>query len=191
VGGSVRHPDEFSRTRRIGGPFHVKLARRLRNDATTPERRLWTWLRTLRRLHGLHFRRQIPIGPYVADFGCHAAKLIIELDGPFHEPEKDRERDTWFAKAGYRTLRFSNDLAALQWDRVVAEIEHALGLGPRLDGPLARLQTDPLPRGESGGPRASGGSRVGSSLHQHEISGKPPPPTPPLKGEGSTGGAAR
>jgi very-short-patch-repair endonuclease len=152
VGGSRRHIDDRSTTPRIGGPIHVKLARRLRNDATTSERRLWTWLRTLRRLHGLHFRRQVPIGPYVADFGCHAVKLIIELDGPFHEPERDRERDAWFAKAGYRTLRFSNDIATMQWDRVAAEIEHALGIGQRLEGPLSWLQTPaPNPSPQGGG----------------------------------------
>jgi len=152
VGGSRRDTQGQPATRRFGGPAHVKLARRLRNDATTSERRLWTWLRTLRRLHGLHFRRQVPIGPFIADFGCHAAKLIVELDGPFHEPERDRARDAWFAKAGYRTLRFSNDSATLQWDRVAAEIEHALGIGPRLDGPLARLQTPtPNPSPQGGG----------------------------------------
>ncbi len=150
MGGSRSHPDAMPPTRKIGGPVHVRLARQLRSEATTPERQLWTWLRTLRRRHGLHFRRQVPIGRFVADFGCHAVRLIIELDGPFHEPERDRERDAWFARAGYRTLRFSNDLLVRQWDRVVADIEHALGIGDRLEGPLARLQTptpDPSPQG--------------------------------------------
>ena len=119
--------------RRPGGPLYPKLARQMHNEATATERRLWTWLRTLRRNHGLHFRRQIPMGRFVADFGCHSAKLIIELDGPFHEIEKDRERDAWFVKAGYRTLRFSNEAVGFQWDRVVAEIEHALGVGARLE----------------------------------------------------------
>lgn len=86
------------------------------------------------------------MGRFVADFGCHSARLIIELDGPFHEPQQDRERDAWFAKAGYRTLRFSNEVLSREWDRVIAEIEHALGVGRRLDGPLAHLQQPPTPR---------------------------------------------
>ena len=75
----------------MGGPVHAKLARRLRNEPTATERRLWAWLRTLRKTHGAHFRRQAPIGRFVADFAGHAAKLIIELDGPFHEPTADAE----------------------------------------------------------------------------------------------------
>jgi very-short-patch-repair endonuclease len=142
--------EELPRTRRIGGPVHGKLARRLRNEPTHWERRLWEWLRTLRKTHGLHFRRQDPVGRFIADFACHSAKLVIELDGPFHESEKDSDRDAWFAKAGYRTLRFPNELVIPQWDRVVAKIEHALGIGDRLDGDLAFLQTpttDPSPQG--------------------------------------------
>ena len=137
----------------IAAPLHGKLARRLRNDPTFWERRLWTWLRTLRKRHGLHFRRQVPIGRYVADFGCHGAKLIVEFDGPFHDPEKDAERDAWFAKVGYRTLRFSNDRMASEPDRVIAEIEQALGIGDRFEGPLALLQPPtpgPSPRGGGG-----------------------------------------
>jgi very-short-patch-repair endonuclease len=111
---------------------------------------LWGWLRTLRKSHDLHFRRQVPIGRFVADFGCHRARLIIELDGPFHVPERDQNRDAWFAGAGYRTIRFSNEMVVAQWDRVVADIEYALGIGDRLEGALSRLQTptpDPSPQG--------------------------------------------
>ena len=152
MGGSLRHTAELPETRRVGGPSHVAAARRLRNDAAANERRFWRWFRTFRRQYGLHVRRQAPIGPYVADFACHAAKLLIELDGPFHDPEKDRERDAWFAEAGYRTLRFSNEMLSRQWDRVCAEVEQALGLGKRLDGPLARLQTPaPNPSPQGGG----------------------------------------
>jgi very-short-patch-repair endonuclease len=152
VGGSHRNTGELPSTRKVGGPLQRNLDRRLRNESPATERRLWTWLRTLRRNHGLHFRRQLPMGRFVADFGCHSAKLIIELDGPFHEPEKDRKRDAWFATTGYRTLRFSNEAVGRQWDRVVAEIEHALGVGARLDGPLAHLQQPPAP-----GPSPQGG----------------------------------
>jgi very-short-patch-repair endonuclease len=132
--------DEMPRTRRVGGPVHAKLARRLRNEPTVTERRLWAWLRTLRKAHGLHIRRQAPIGRFVADFACHSAKLVIELDGPFHEPSADADRDAWFRTAGYRTLRFSNEEVIAHWDRVVWAIEAALGLGTRLEGPLSHIQ---------------------------------------------------
>src|SRR5260221_6197096 len=138
-GGDPR--DELPRTRRGGGPVHGGLARRLRNSQTAWERRLWTWLRTLREAHGLPFRRQVPIGRFVADFACHAAKLVIEADGPFHEATSDNERDVWFVRAGYRTLRFSNEMISQQWDRVITDIESALSIGDRLDCPLAHLQT--------------------------------------------------
>ena len=62
---------------------------------------------------GSHFRRQVPIGPYVADFACMAAFLIIEVDGSQHglEPIKvrDEERTRWFEREGYRVLRFWNN----------------------------------------------------------------------------------
>ena len=157
MGGSAGNPEGLPPTRKVGGPVHIKLARPLRNEATTPERRLWAWLRTLRHHYGLHFRRQVPVGRFIADFGCHAVKLVIELDGPFHQPQKDRDRDAWFAAAGYRTLRFSNEVVLGQWDRVASEIEHALGIGDRLDGPLARLQTPtPNPSPQGGGERGEG-----------------------------------
>jgi very-short-patch-repair endonuclease len=150
VGGSHREPRAAPRTRRIGGPVHVKLARHLRREPTAWEYRLWKWLKTLRSSYGFHFRRQVPIGSFIADFACHGVRLIIELDGPFHDPARDRERDAWFAKAGYRTIRFKNELVSQQWDRVVAEIQHELGIGDRLEGALAFLQTptpDPSPQG--------------------------------------------
>jgi very-short-patch-repair endonuclease len=90
------------------------------------------------------------MGRFVADFGCHSARLIIELDGPFHDADKDRERDAWFARAGYRTLRFANEALGREWGHVVAEIEQALGIGDGLEGPLASRQPptpDPSPHG--------------------------------------------
>jgi very-short-patch-repair endonuclease len=187
VGGSLRHTDDPSfRTRRIGGPVHTGLARRLRNEPTVWERRLWAWLRTLRRDHGLHFRREVPIGRYIADFGCHAAKLIIELDGPFHEPARDADRDAWFERAGYRTLRFANEDVTRQWDRVVAAIEHALRIGDRLEGPLASLQ--PFPSPLRGGARGGGllqPSRPPSLTPADEAASRAPHPQPlPSRGRG-------
>ena len=86
-------------------------ARRSRGAMTTTESALWTLLRD-RRLHGVKFRRQVPIGPYVADFACHALKLVIEADGGVHRlrEEADANRDAWLAEAGYTVLRFDNTM---------------------------------------------------------------------------------
>jgi very-short-patch-repair endonuclease len=62
---------------------------------------------------GTHFRRQVPIGPYVADFACMAARLIVEIDGSQHGSEagmrKDATRTRWLEQEGYRVLRFWNN----------------------------------------------------------------------------------
>jgi very-short-patch-repair endonuclease len=82
-------------------------ARRLRRNPTATERVLWEQLRR-RRLEGLKFRRQVPLGPYVLDFVCLRHRLVIEADGPFHDPARDAERDAWLMAKGFRVLRFSN-----------------------------------------------------------------------------------
>ncbi len=63
-------------------------ARELRQDANLPERILWEQLRG-RRFQGFKFRRQHPIGPYVVDFYCSAANLVLELDGETHRGKAD------------------------------------------------------------------------------------------------------
>jgi very-short-patch-repair endonuclease len=93
-------------------PTHQRdLARRLRREMTDPERLLWGQLRAHRQ-DGLAFRRQTPIGPYVVDFACHAARLVIELDGSRHswagQSRRDALRDAWLADRGYLVLRFWN-----------------------------------------------------------------------------------
>jgi very-short-patch-repair endonuclease len=62
---------------------NIRLARNLRQTMPDAERRLWAYLRG-RRLEGHKFRRQVPIGPYIADFVCESAKLIVEADGGQH-----------------------------------------------------------------------------------------------------------
>jgi very-short-patch-repair endonuclease len=84
-----------------------KLARRMRREPTATERLLWKLLRD-RRLEHLKFRRQTPIGPYIADFVCFERRLIVEADGPFHDPERDAARDAWLRGQSFRVLRFSN-----------------------------------------------------------------------------------
>lgn len=69
------------------------LARRMRHEPSTMERKLWAILRD-RRLEGLKFQRQVVIGPYVADFVCLRRRLIVEADGPFHMRSGTRSRTT-------------------------------------------------------------------------------------------------
>jgi very-short-patch-repair endonuclease len=84
-------------------------ARRLRREMTGEERILWQNLRA-NRLGGLHFRRQQIIGKYVVDFYCHAASLVVELDGGIHarQIERDAEREGDLKARGLLVLRFKN-----------------------------------------------------------------------------------
>lgn len=89
----------------------VAIARRLRKSMTPAERALWAQLRWLSP-KGSHFRRQTPVGPFVVDFACHGARLVIELDGGAHHAldveERDVERQRFIEGRGYRVLRFQN-----------------------------------------------------------------------------------
>jgi very-short-patch-repair endonuclease len=87
----------------------IKIARKLRRDSTDSERRLWAILRA-DRLNGWKFRRQHPIGRYIADFACPSVKLIIELDGSQHiaRAAQDVERTAELARLGWRVIRFWN-----------------------------------------------------------------------------------
>jgi very-short-patch-repair endonuclease len=86
-------------------------ARALRKNSTDAERALWSEVRD-HRLNGAGFRRQVPIGNYIADFVCHAAKLVIELDGGQHfsdqAEKKDAARTTVIKANGFQVIRFSN-----------------------------------------------------------------------------------
>jgi len=86
-------------------------ARALRKNSTAAERWLWSELRD-HRLNGMAFRRQVPIENYVADFVCHTAGLVIELDGGQHfsdEAEQaDARRSAAIEAKGFQVLRFNN-----------------------------------------------------------------------------------
>jgi very-short-patch-repair endonuclease len=88
-------------------------AKTLRRRLTLPEGLLWRAIKG-RKLQGLHFRRQHPIGPYVLDFYCDAAKLAVEIDGQSHDfggqPQRDERRDAWVGAKGIRTLRISAEI---------------------------------------------------------------------------------
>ena len=85
-------------------------AKELRRHATESERVLWSRLRA-RRAGGFKFRRQHPMGNFIADFACLSERLIIEVDGPGHSKRggEDAARDSWFQAQGFRVLRFSDE----------------------------------------------------------------------------------
>ncbi|MGP2491881.1 endonuclease domain-containing protein [Mesorhizobium sp. PUT5] len=84
-------------------------ARTMRKEATEAEDKLWQELRG-RRLDRIKFRRQAPIGNYIADFVCLEARLIVEIDGSQHAgSDYDRRRDMALNECGFRVLRFWND----------------------------------------------------------------------------------
>jgi very-short-patch-repair endonuclease len=89
-------------------------ARTLRQNMTQAERRVWQILRS-HRMTGYQFLRQVPIGRYIADFVCHEARLIVEIDGGQHDRSSPREaeRSGFLQNQGYRILRFwSNEVLA-------------------------------------------------------------------------------
>ena len=92
-------------------PDQTERARRLRKSDTAAEQRLWEALRG-RRLAGLKFVRQLPIGPYYADFVCRTQKLIVEVDGDTHSTDEevayDARRTAALETAGYRVIRVWN-----------------------------------------------------------------------------------
>lgn len=93
-------------------PSQRERARALRRGDTAAEQRLWESIRG-RRLHGLKFVRQLPVGPYVADFACRSHRLIVEVDGATHGTEQeirhDSERSEFLTQQGWRLLRVGND----------------------------------------------------------------------------------
>jgi very-short-patch-repair endonuclease len=102
-----------------------ELARRLRRNQTDVERRLWYALRD-RRFAGFKFRRQQPIGPFVVDFVCFEAKLVIELDGSRHGfPENttaDQARSDHLRREGFRVKRYWNVDLNENFDGVLEDI---------------------------------------------------------------------
>jgi very-short-patch-repair endonuclease len=115
-------------------------ARRMRREKGPAERKLWYRLRQLNRL-GFQFRQQSPIGPYIADFCDHTAKLIVEIDGAQHGEPKglaaDKRRTQWLESHSYRVLRFWNHEVLTNIYGVEVAIIQALGL-------LAENSTDEL-----------------------------------------------
>ena len=107
----------------------IRFARVLRKNPTDAERRLWRRLRR-KGLNGLRFRRQAPIGPYIADFYCDARSLIVEVDGGQHGASADAARDAWLAFHGYRVLRFWDNDVLSNTEAVLAAILEGTSVPP-------------------------------------------------------------
>ena len=104
-----------------------EFARELRRRSTDAERRMWFYLRD-QRFSRYKFRRQAPLGDYIADFVCYKARLIVELDGGQHAAAKayDARRDAWLRQQGFRVLRFPDNLVFKERDSVLEAIWRAL-----------------------------------------------------------------
>jgi len=104
-------------------------ARHLRRDTTDAEKRIWRHLRRFD-LDGSHFRRQVRIGPYIADFGCMAARLLIKVDGSQYGEDQKKLRDDvrtrWLEREGYRVHRFWNSDIIANMDAVMEAIYAAI-----------------------------------------------------------------
>ncbi len=119
-GGSVRLMPTFHSR-------NTKRARELRNAATPAEWELWRYLSKSQ--IGAKFSRQMPVGPFFADFLCREFKLIIELDGWSHDvqPERDISRDAYLARQGYTVIHFSNADVLSNVEGVITAIREEIG----------------------------------------------------------------
>jgi len=106
----------------------VRHARALRSRMTNAERKLWYALRD-RRFQSFKFRRQVPIGRFIADFVCFEARLIVEVDGGQHADSlRDQYRDRWFAANRFRVLRFWNNEVLSNLEGVMTVLAEAFGV---------------------------------------------------------------
>jgi len=133
---------------------------------TDAERKLWSRLRAHQL--GAHFRRQAPLGPYVLDFVCFTARVVVEVDGGQHaDSEKDHVRDAWLQAQGFRVLRF--------WNNEVLE---------NIDGVLEAIMAE---LNKAPPPQASPPPRPSPIKGEGENRSAPPAPSP-FMGEGRGGG---
>lgn len=110
-------------------PIHFELAKKLRDNQTEAEVFLWNNLAKIN-IQGIRFKRQHPVLYFIADFYCHKAKLIIEVDGGYHDiPEQyiyDRNRDFELDALGLKVIHFTNEQALYQIEKTLEEIEQEI-----------------------------------------------------------------
>ena len=123
-----------------GGRSLTRTARKLRSQMTDAERKLWFALKD-RRFQSFKFRRQVPVGPYVADFLTFESRLVVEVDGGQHaESDRDAKRDRWFAESNFRVMRFWNNEVLSNLEGVLTVLAAELANTPH---PAPRLRSTP------------------------------------------------
>ncbi|MDR0970192.1 MAG: endonuclease domain-containing protein [Lentimicrobiaceae bacterium] len=109
-------------------PILFDFAKKMRNNQTEAEAVLWLYLSNKQK--GLRFKRQHPIKYFIADFYCHKAKLVIEVDGGYHilpeQYEYDKNRDYELNELGLKILRFTNEQVLFDIENVMRDIEREL-----------------------------------------------------------------
>jgi very-short-patch-repair endonuclease len=128
---------------KVATPVAKRNAPALRKALTEPEKRLWILLRRRLPQDQSHFRRQVALGPYIVDFACMAANLIIEADGDQHGTNQalcyDADRTAWLTANGFTVLRFTNR-------QIMTEVEMVLDtIFAALSGQLETCPTTPTP----------------------------------------------
>ncbi|MFC3088303.1 endonuclease domain-containing protein [Tabrizicola soli] len=160
-------------------PITRQRARKLRSEMTPQERKLWTKLRELNRMLGLHFRRQAPIGPFIADFADLGRRVVIEVDGGGHGGARDVARNEWLASQGFQVLRFWNPEVSGNIEGVMQVI---------FDAVEGKSLADRVPPTPSPSPRG-GGEALEAGVARKEpraapVADAPPPRPSPTRGEG-------
>ncbi len=104
-------------------------ARNLRNNPTEAERILWRAL-SARKVSGVRFNRQVPIGPFICDFVARSLNLVIEVDGGQHNEDVDAQRTRYIEAQGFRVIRFWNNDVLGNIEGVIEEIERVIANMP-------------------------------------------------------------
>ncbi len=168
VGGKTQPPPPFPHAYVTQDQREFSKLRR--RNQTRAEELLWRELRA-NRIDGLKFRRQVPMGRYVADFACHPAKLVVELEAHDGQETRDLERDDWFRSRGYQTLRFGNDETQRYPERIVKKIRQVCALR------ISPLSISPPQGGREPAPSlppCGGGSGRGEGrIHKRHLSQAP------------------
>jgi very-short-patch-repair endonuclease len=127
-------PRVWAKQDRTKVPPQRQLAREMRTAPTEAERKLWWHLRHRLPMPSTHFRRQVRIDRYIADFACHDKRIVVEVDGSQHAPRSaaDEERTKVLEASGYRVLRYWNNDVLTNIDRVLEDI-------------LSKINSDPHP----------------------------------------------
>ncbi len=143
-------------------------ARKLRNEASPMEKKLWGVLSPNAATRGIKFRRQQAVHPYIADFACLAVHVLVELDGDSHDGQQayDAQRDAYLRSQGYDVLRFSNENVKMNVEGVVATILDFVELKSKKLGIAIAAPLPNPPREEEGTAR---GMRRSKALKMNAV----------------------